>query len=72
MKDILAKIGEGGAIAIILIGMIAILFGFSWITTCGIIKLVTLCFGWEFSWAIATGIWLAMFLLRSIFSTKGN
>lgn len=42
--------------------------GISWIVTCGIIKLITLCFGWTFSWAWATGIWLVMFLLRSIFS----
>ena len=27
----------------------------SWICSCGIIKLITLCFGWNFSWAWATG-----------------
>ena len=32
----------------------------SWIATCGLIKLITLCFGWAFSWAIATGIWLVI------------
>ena len=31
-------------------------FGFSWILTCGIYKLITLCFGWTFKWSIATGI----------------
>lgn len=40
----------------------------SWIATCGIIYLITLCFGWTFNWLVATGIWLLMFLLRSIFS----
>ena len=39
----------------------------SWIVTCGIIKLITLCFGVAFSWLIATGIWLALLLLRSVF-----
>lgn len=40
----------------------------SWIATCGIIKLITLCFGWTFSWAWATGIWLVLYLLKSTFS----
>lgn len=39
----------------------------SWIVTCGIIKLITLCFGVAFSWLIATGIWLVFLLLRSVF-----
>ena len=55
-----------GVIAAILI--IAVLMATSWILTCGVIKLITLCFGWTFSWAIATGVWLLMFLLRSVFS----
>lgn len=40
----------------------------SWIITCGAIKLITLCFGWEFSWGIATGVWLIMFLIKNVFS----
>lgn len=55
----------GIAGAVLLIALIA---GVSWIATCGIIKLITLCFGWTFSWAWATGIWLVMYLLRSAFS----
>lgn len=46
---------------------IIFVYALSWIVTCGLIKLVTLCFGWAFSWAIATGIWLVMVLLKSIF-----
>lgn len=38
----------------------------SWIITCGVIKLITLCFGWEFSWGIATGVWLLMCLARTV------
>lgn len=34
----------------------------SWAITCGLIKLITLCFGWTFSWSIATGIWMIFWL----------
>lgn len=40
----------------------------SWAVTCGIIWLVTLCFGWEFKLSIATGIWLVMWLAKTVFS----
>lgn len=45
-----SKIAEGGAVAAIVILSLALLYGFSWIVTCGIIKLITLCFGWTFKW----------------------
>lgn len=54
-----------GAIGVVLVILAA--YGLSWIITCGIIKLVTLCFGWTFSWGIATGIWLIMCLARTVF-----
>lgn len=54
-----------GIIAVMLI--VITLFALSWIITCGIIKLIALCFGWTFSWPIATGIWLVMILLRKVF-----
>lgn len=57
--------GVIGAILIVLL-----LCGISWIATCGIIKLITLCFGWTFSWAWATGIWLLMCLARSVFRSN--
>ena len=41
-----------------------ILMSISWIITVGLVKLVTLCFGWAFSWLIATGIWLLFILIR--------
>lgn len=52
-----------GCIAAVLIffSLIAI----SWIATCGIIYLVTLCFGWTFDWLIASGIWLVLCLLSA-------
>lgn len=39
----------------------------SWSATVGIIYLICMCFLLEFSWIIATGIWLMIWLLRSIF-----
>lgn len=40
----------------------------SWGIVVGIIKLITLCFGWEFSLLVATGIWLIMMLAKMVFS----
>ena len=54
----------------IIIGILLLAIGYaiSWILTCGIIKLITICFGLTFSWAIATGFWLILCLLKSVFS----
>lgn len=48
------------------IAIIAILLisnAISWLITCGIVKLITLCLGLTFKWRIATAIWLVMCLL---------
>lgn len=66
------KIKEGGLIAFMVIGLIVICYSLSWIVTCGIIKLITMCFGWTFKWSIATGIWLIICIMRSIFKTTAN
>lgn len=66
------KIKEGGLIAIVAIGLIVICYSLSWIVTCGIIKLITMCFGWTFKWSIATGIWLIICIMQSIFETTVN
>lgn len=47
---------------------LAAVYALSWIVTCGIIKLITMCFGLTFSWGIATGIWLIWLMLKSLFS----
>lgn len=61
-----AKVGTAlGCIAAVLIFIAAC--GISWIFTCGVIKLITMCFGWTFSWGIATGVWLIMYLARTVF-----
>lgn len=43
----------------------------SLIVTCGIIKLITICFWLKFKWSVAIGIWLIMCLLSAIFKS-GN
>ena len=62
------KIKHGGIVAALTILIVAICSGISWIALCGIIKLITMCFGWEFSWAVSTGIWLILLILRSVFN----
>lgn len=66
------KIKQGGIVAAVVILLVAVCCGISWIATCGIIKLITMCFGWEFSWAIATGIWLIICIMKSIFNVTIN
>ena len=56
------------AVRFLMAGLIA----FNWIVICGIVKLITLCFGWTFSWSIATGIWLVMILLRMVFAQSNS
>lgn len=56
------------AAAIVIILIFVISFGLSWIVTCGVIKLITMCFGLTFKWSIATGIWLILCLLRDSFN----
>lgn len=68
-KKLKNKIAEGGAVAAIVILILALYYGLSWIVTCGIIKLITLCFGLTFKWSIAIGIWLVICILKSIFTT---
>lgn len=44
----------------------------SMLITAGIIKLICICFSLEFSWPIAIGIWLIMFLLRTTFTNSSK
>ena len=60
-KDILT-------IVLVIIGLVFL----EWIITVGIIKLITMCFGWTFKWSVATGIWLIICILQSIFKSNVN
>jgi len=69
LKD---KIKEGGIIAFAVFGIFVLSYGLSWLITCGLIKLITMCFGWKFAWSTATGIWLIICIISSIFKSKAN
>ena len=60
-KDILT-------IILVIVGLVFL----EWIITVGIIKLITMCFGWTFKWSVATGIWLIICILQSIFKSNIN
>ena len=65
-------IATGGSALLLTIIFLVVAFGFSWIVTCGVIKVITMCFGWQFKWSIATGIWLVMCLARTVFKNSSN
>lgn len=69
-KKLKNKIAEGGASALVVIAVLAFTYGLSWIVTCGVIKLITMCFGLPFRWSIATGVWLVIYLLKGIFNNS--
>lgn len=54
---------------LVVIVFLVVGYGLSWIITCGIIKLITLCFGLAFKWSVATGIWLILCILKTCFNT---
>lgn len=50
-----------------------LIFGsISWIITCGIIKAISLCFGFDFTWKLATGIWLLLGLISGVLTGNKN
>ena len=55
-------------IVLVIVGLVFL----EWIITVGIIKLITMCFGWTFKWSVATGIWLIICILQSIFKSNIN
>ena len=53
--------------AVVWILAVVIGYGLSWIITSGIVWLIFKCFSLQFSWKIATGIWLILMILKSVF-----
>lgn len=47
--------------------MLILGYAISWGITCGLVALICLCFGWTFSWLIATGIWLVAGIVQLLF-----
>ena len=52
---------------LLIIALVAGLIAISFFATCGVIYLICLCFGLEFQWGIAAGIWLVLTLLSGFF-----
>lgn len=71
MSKLKEKLTGGGMTTIVIIAILVLSYVVSWFATCGIIKLITMCFGLTFKWSVATGIWLLIFLLRLSFKS-GN
>lgn len=64
MKDLFVGMKLGCVLGtLLLLAVLAV----SWLITCGLIALICLIFSWEFSWLIATGIWLLALAVRSLF-----
>lgn len=62
--------GLGGCLGVF--AALVIVLGISWVITCGIIYLITLCFALTFDWLVATGIWLVMILLSACFKSNNS
>lgn len=69
MKDLFEDKGIGCLAAIIIL---LIALAISWAITIGIIYLICLCFHWQFTLLIATGVWLVMCLLSGTFKVVVN
>lgn len=54
---------DTSSVVVVVLFLIATI-GASWGVTCGLVKLITMCFGWKFSWAVSTGIWLIFVLFN--------
>lgn len=57
------KNSNTSATLVVILFLIATI-GASWGVTCGLIKLITMCFGWKFSWGVSTGVWLLFVLFN--------
>lgn len=55
-------------VAILLI-LIA-LYGVSFLLTSGLVRLLSLAFGFTFSWKLSFGIWLILIIIKHIFNTE--
>ena len=73
MEKLISLLNNDGMKVLIVVIVLDLILGIlvelivSYLITCGIVKLICLCFGLTFTWLIATGIWLLIILLRYIF-----
>lgn len=57
---------------ILILVVTTVVLGASWGICCGLIKLISICFGFNFSIKIATGIWLVIAFVNFFRDKKGN
>lgn len=53
--------------AIVIISAIIIACAASWATCVGALYLICLCFSWHFSFIHATGVWIILLIIKSLF-----
>lgn len=71
MNKFISNAGFGlGCLTFLVIS--AVVIGLSWLATCGMVYLITLCFGWTFSWLAGTGVWVALMLLAGFLAPSKN
>ena len=63
---------SGCLYAIVYLLVTVLCAGINWGITCGVIKLICMCFGLKFKWLMATGVWLIILLLRFWFKSDNN
>ena len=56
----------------LMILLIAACYAASWGVTIGLVYLICLCFGLQWSMLMATGVWLVLILVRGIFKVVVN
>lgn len=61
-----------GTAALIVALFLVFICGISWLISCGLIYFICLCFDLQFKWKIATGVWIAMCILQSVFTCRNN
>lgn len=44
------------------------IYGISWLLTCGLYAFIAWCFSLKFSWKIATGVWVVWCVILSLFA----
>lgn len=56
------------------IGLMIVVFlvGLSYLLTAGLVYLVCLGFGFEWSWLLSLGVWALLILLRSVFKSSSK
>lgn len=50
--------------------LVAFLLGLSYLVTAGLVYLVCLGFGFEWSWMLSLGIWALLILLKMVFKSS--